>query len=101
MCYRRDLADGDELLFVDRFKNDNYFADALHYSGIAGVAQYENDQDDDNDDDDSNMNEDSDNPPGISLKPAAARVEISGVSQPENPVEPPGVAPLGFLVGTP
>ena len=36
---RWDIADGDELLFVDRFDNGNVFAAAFHEGGIIGVAQ--------------------------------------------------------------
>ena len=46
---RRDLDNGDELLFVDRFANENDFAATLHEGGITGVAQENNKKGDDND----------------------------------------------------
>ena len=96
-----DLANGDELLLVDRFDNNNYFFPDLHRSGIEGLAQ-EDDQD--NDDENGNTDEiqeyadpnteDPNDPPGISLETAAVRDKISGVPPPQNPVELPVVDPL-------
>ena len=83
------IAEYYELLFVDRFTNENGFAAALHEGGITGVAQDDDDQDYDNDDDDRNTNEDPYNPTGIDLNPAEACSKISRVP-PENPVEIPG-----------
>ena len=51
----RDIADGNEPLFVDRFSNENDFTDALHEGSIEGVAQDDDDQDSDNDDANRNM----------------------------------------------
>ena len=79
-----DISDGNELLFVERFANENYFAAALHEGGIAGVVQDDNDTDYEN----RNTNEDPDKPPGIVLDPASARGKIARFS-PENPVELP------------
>ena len=102
---RQDISNINEPLSIDRFANENYFTSTLCEVGIAGVMQDDNEQDDDNEDVNNNTEEDLDNPPGISLDPAEARGEISGlpppenlvelpgVSSPENPVELPGVAP--------
>ena len=46
MCGGRNLADGDETMFVDRFTNEKDFAAALYEGGITGVAQDDDDQDD-------------------------------------------------------
>ena len=70
---RQDLDNGDELLFVYCFTNENDFAATLHEGGIKGVAQDNNDQDDDNDDGNSNMDEYPGNSPGIALGPSEAR----------------------------
>ena len=57
MSYGRDLADGDETLFVDQFSNRNYLDVAIHESGIIGVVQDENEQDDDNENENRKTNE--------------------------------------------
>ena len=67
------ISDGNELLFVDQYSNENGFSATLHEGGIARLAQYDNDQDYNNDNYCSNMDEDTDDPSGISLEPAAAR----------------------------
>ena len=45
----KDLADGSELLFVDRFENGNYFAAALREGSITLVAKYDDDDDENTD----------------------------------------------------
>ena len=86
-----DIANGYELLFVERFTKDNDFASTLYEGGIEGVAQDENVQDDNNAYDNSNTDEYPDYPTGISLQTAAACGEIAWFPLPENPVELPGV----------
>ena len=71
MCGGRNLADGDETMFVDRFTNEKDFAAALYEGGITGVAQDDDDQENDNDNADRNTNEDPDDPTGIFIKTAA------------------------------
>ena len=93
MSYGRDLADGDETLFVDQFSNRNYLDVAIHESGIIGVVQDENEQDDDNENENRKTNEYPQNPHGIALDPVVAHGEIAEVP-PENPVELTGVAQL-------
>ena len=85
----QDLANGNELLFVDLFSNDNDFASAPHESGIAGVSQDDDDQDDDNGNGNINTDEDPGDPPGIALYPIVSRGKISRVPPTENPVELP------------
>ena len=68
--------------YFTAFLNENYFYAALHEGGIAGVLQYNYDQDDNNYNYNSNMDEYPDKTSGISLQPAAARGEITGVPPP-------------------
>ena len=80
----QDLADGNEPLLVDRFVDGNNFSAALGEVGIAGVVQDDDGKDNDNDNDNYDINTDEyqDEPPGISLEPAASCGEISGVHPP-------------------
>ena len=77
---RHDLFNDDELLFVERFDNNNYFYAALHEGRITGVSQDNNDQEYDNEDDYANTNEEPEGSHEITLDLAAARGEITGVS---------------------
>ena len=76
---RQDLANGNELLFIERFSNKNNFDAELHEGGIAGVGQYDNDQDIDIENVNRNTNEDLDTPLGIALDPTSDCGEILGV----------------------
>ena len=63
----RDLADGNEILLVDRFDSQNDFSDAFHKGGSTGVVQDDNGQGNDDGNDDGNIDEKHDVPPGIAL----------------------------------
>ena len=94
----RYISNSNELIFIDRFANENDFSITLYEDGTVGLAQ-DNDQDDF--DNNGNNNEDRDDPTIISLENSSYHVKIAGVPPPEHLVELPAVAPPEKTSGTP
>ena len=44
VCDGQDLVHGDELIFIDRFYNDNDFSSTIHKGGITLVAKDDDEQ---------------------------------------------------------